>query len=171
MSALGLGGIEQLNRERRERHSVLAPFLHLGCRNREHITVDPVPPQLRRFARTKHRHELKREEDLHPPRSFSHDAHGIRKVLPLDGRHRRHDGSGEDTGNSIHWVVRDVSRADSEVENFAAPHQHPLQSRLLACLFEWPNDVDEKRGRDLVQWPRSHEWHQVEFDHPTLGSV
>ena len=168
MSALRLGRIEKPNREGRERYSVLAPFLHLGCWNREHVAVDPVAAQLRRLARAEHRHELKSEEDLHHPRSFSHDAQGFGQVLPSNGRHRRHDGRGEDSGHPIHGIVRDEARADGQVEDLAAPHEHAFQRRLLSCLFERSHDVDEERGRDLVQWPRSHERHQMELDHPAL---
>ena len=68
-------------------------------------------------------------------------------------------------------LVRDEARADSEVEDLAAPHQHPLQRRLLSCLFERTDDVDEERGRDFVEWSRSHVRHQMELNHPALGSV
>ena len=143
MAAFALGLIEKSKRERRERHAVLASFLHLFGGDRQHVAVDPLAAEFRRLARPKHRHELKCKKDLHPLRSFAHDAHRFGQVLPPNSRHRRHDGRGENSADSVDGVVRDISSAYREVEDFAAPHQHPLQGRLLACLFKRSHDVDE----------------------------
>lgn len=171
MAALALGFIEKSKRERRERHAVLSPFLHLDGGDRQHVAVDPVAAELRRLARAKHRHELKHEKDLHPLRRFAHDAHGVGQFLPSNRRHRRHDGCGENSGHHVHGVVRDEARADSEVEDLAAPHQHPLQRRLLSCLFERTDGVDEERRGDLVERSRPHEGHQVKLNHPPLRAI
>lgn len=110
----------------RKRDTVFPSLFHRLGRDQKGFLFDPVFPERCRLTRAKHRDELKKKEHLHASRGRGHHFHDGGKFLPVDGRHRLHDGRGEDAGNALDGIVLDVAGADREVEDLPRSHEHAL---------------------------------------------
>ena len=154
--------------EGRQGHAVLSVFLHRRRGYRERRVLDPLFADRCGFTGAEHRRKLKEEEHLHPSRSLRHDPHDGRQLFPVDGRHRRHDGRGEDAAHSFDGVVLDKASAHRQVEDLSGAHQDAFQSGSLARLVEALDGVDDKRRRDLVELSGSDRADEVPLEATTL---
>ena len=154
--------------EGRERDAVLSAFLHRRRGDRERRVLDPLFSDRSGFARAEHGRELKEEEHLHPPRCVRHDAHDVRKLLPVDRRHGLDDGRRKYPGDSFDGIVLDEARTDCQVEDLSGTHEDALERGALPGPVEPFDRVDDERGRDLVELTRSDRSDKVALESPPL---
>lgn len=145
-------------------HSVLSALLHRRGGDDERVVLDPLFPDRSGFTGAQHGCELKEEEDLRPPRRLRHDAHDGGKLLPVDGRHRLHDGRGEDAAHPLDRIVLDETCAHRQVEDLTGAHQDPLERGSLARLVESLDGVDHEGCGDLVELARSDRPNEIALE-------
>ena len=142
---------DQLLHERREGHAKRPSLLHVLSWYVDRVFCGPRLLERSIFARSKHRAEREEEEHAHALRRILHDFHDDGQFSPVDCGHRFDLRRRKDLRHARERVVFDVSSTNGKIEDLAKSHEHALERRLLAVLFDRLHGSDHEWSCDLVE--------------------